>query len=417
MRYIFLTLIIGLSILILGINVHLHSENYIFAEKKTDIVHQLNFLESELKSNNLGLRMQQFFPEGFVFINSLYGLAWCELAISDNSNDNTLKERAIAEALFAYNEINSARARRTFDSYLIPENGIYYYGWRNYLLSKILTIDTTFTDHELYIETFSFQCETIKNILNETESPYLQSYSGQSWPADMFMAMASLSNHDKIFEPKYKADINMWLDKVSTRLDPETNMIPHSVDFETGKSLQGARGCSMSLILRMLPEIDSAFADEQYKLFETAFVSKTLGLQSIREYPKGKHGAGDVDSGPVIFGVGFAATIVMTGTFSLYGKDDLAENQYKIINAFGFEKAKGEKKSYLFGKLPVADAFIAWGRATGLKDIKYKNPDNRYIRFHVISFFVVSLFWIIYFRESLKNLINTATRKGLEKMH
>lgn len=408
MRYIFLIIITFASILILWINIKLHSENFNFSEQKADIILQLNFLDSELKTNNAAQRMQNIFPEGFVFINALYGLAWCELALSDTSNDKHLKEKAISEALFAYNEINSDRAKWTFNSYLTPENGIFYFGWRNYLLSKILTIDTTFNGHESYVDTFLVHCEIIKNAIENTDNPYLESYAGQSWPADMFVAMASLSNYDKIFKPEYDSIINSWLERVKTRLDPKTNMIPHSVDSKTDMPIQGARGCSMSLILRMLPEIDFNFANEQFKLLEPKFNSKIFGLPSIREYPLGQKGKGDIDSGPVIFGVGFSATIVAIGTYSFFNKDNSAENQYKTINAFGFERKNGNMKSYLSGKLPIADAFIAWGRASSLENnlkINTIDTNNWRVKFHFVSLLFILPFWILYFRKTIMKVL------------
>ena len=308
-----------LSLLILSINIKLHSENFTYLKKQNDIVLQLNFLESELKANHLGQKMQQIFPEGYVFINALYGLAWCELAINDTTNNIQLRNRAVNEALYAYNQIDSDVAKYTFDRDLYPKYGIFYLGWRNYLLSKILETDTSFPGHQLCIEAFETNCKVIKTALDSTTTPYLQSYFNQSWPADMFMAMASLSNYNKLFDSEFNEGISIWLEKVKKRPDPKTKMVPHKVNSATGKSILGARGCSMALILRVLPEIDTAFANEQYKLFKTNFVTKTFGLPSVREYPKGKHGLGDIDSGPVIFGVGFSATIAMIGTFSVNG--------------------------------------------------------------------------------------------------
>lgn len=403
MRYFFLVLVLVITVFIIWINVKLYPENYSPSEQKEDIIHQLNFLESGLKKGNLGEEMQQIFPEGLVFINVLYGLSWCELALSDSQKDSLLRQRAIQEALFAYDEINSEKARWTFDRDLIPEYGIFYGGWKNYLLSKLLSVDTTFHGHEKYIEEFKSQCDQITHAIHISKSPYLQSYKSQSWPADMFIAVASLSNYDKIFKPKYHTEIDNWIQDVLQRLDPATYLIPHKVDAETGKSIEGSRGCSMSLILRMLAEIKPELAQEQYKFFKTNFVTTTFGLPSLREYPKGTHGSGDVDSGPVVLGVGFTGTIVMIGTFSILNSGYLAERQYRTINAFGFGLTTGNQKRYLFGKLPMADAFIAWGRATGLKYPESSKQDSGSwkITFHVISFSMVIFLWIIYFRKKI----------------
>lgn len=383
----------------------LHTENFTPEEQKSDIKLQLNFLETELRQHMLAEKMQKMYPEGYVFINALYGLSWCELALSDPKKDSSLKRKALTEALYAYDNINSNKAQISFEPSLKPNNGIFYFGWKNYLLSKILTLDTTFANHKSYLDSCKHQCDIIQSILQNNKNPYLQSYSGQSWPADMFVAMASLSNCIKIFQSNYDAEIKEWILNVKDHLDSNTRLIPHSVDFKTGQSLQGARGSSMSLILRMLYEIDPKFALEQFNHFQTLFVTKTFGLPSIREYPVGQYGIGDVDSGPVIFGVGFSGTIVMIGTFALFENDNLARMQYKTINAFGFGNISAEEKKYIFGMLPIADAFIAWGRATELKfQDRFKKDTWRWtIKFHCISFFVISLLWIIYFRREIIN--------------
>jgi hypothetical protein len=403
LKYVYLIVIAIVTLLMVSVNFQLHTGNYTAAEKKADIVLHLNYLESELKNNNLGDRMQKIYPEGFVFANALYGLTWCELALSD-SNDPALKEKAVREALYAYNEINSDKAKSTFDRTLLPEYGIFYVGWKNYLLSKILSVDTTFAEHKIYSDMFASQCDVISGNIKGVLSPYLQSYSNQSWPVDMFVAMASLKNYDKIFIPKYESDINDWLLTVKRRPDPATLMIPHKVDSKTGRSVEGARGSSMSLILRMLTEINPEYAKEQYKLFENKFVSTTFGLPSVLEYPEGQKGSADIDSGPVIFGVGFSGTIVSVGTFSVLGFNELSDKQFKTINAFGFGLSAGGQKKYLLGKVPIADAFIAWGKASGLRnqDSGQNYSSSWTIKFHIISFIIIAVLWAVYF---LRNVV------------
>jgi hypothetical protein len=381
------------------INITLHKGYDSLKAEKTDIICQLNFLEKELKHHQLGDRMQRIFPEGFVFVNALYGLAWCELALADTS-DNALKERAIQESLFAYDELNAETTRLVFPDDLHPRYGIFYNGWRNYLLSKILSVDSTFENSLQYVEQFKLQSEAISNALSISSSPYLDSYTYQSWPADMFVAMASLSRHDHLFDSTYKSQVDEWLVEVKKNVDPITKLIPHEVDSKTGMPVQGARGSSIGLILRLLGEIDQGFAMEQYKLVKDNFISTTVGLPSVREYPIGQDGRGDIDSGPVIWDVGFSATIVMIGALAICGEPDAARRQFNTINAFGFPFQHDEQKKYLSGKMPIADAFIAWGRAT-MMNSSYKSPDPQFryfpVKFHTISAFLLLLFWLLFY--------------------
>ncbi|MEH0154522.1 hypothetical protein V6R21_10285 [Limibacter armeniacum] len=413
MRKIGLIFTIVISILVLRINFKLHSENHSLSETKKDILLQLDFLETELKEKNLGVRMQRIFPEGFVFVNALYGLAWCELAIAD-SEDKVLKQKAISEAIYAFDNIDSDQAKWTFPNHLPLEYGVFYNGWRNYLLSKIFCVDKEFENHKYYLKKFLQQSDLIENAISSSQTPYLESYRGQSWPADSYVAMASLANYSRTFGTRYDKMISLWLENVTERLDAKTGMIPHKTNSKTGISTQGARGCSMILMLRMLGEIDTKIAREQYGLFSNNFITEILGLPVIREYPKGQTGFGDIDSGPVIFGVGFSATIVGIGTFAMFDQYDLSQRQYKTVHSFGLDRKTKKNKKYLLGTLPMADAFIAWGRATELNFRPDSNKSNRKLwrfKFHAISGLIVIVLWTIYYRRwiwrHIKTTINT----------
>lgn len=414
MKYIYVTVILLITVFIIYINGSLHTQNHTRQDQKDDVLLQLQFLEAELKNNDLGIHMQQLFPEGFVFVNALYGLSWCELSQAF-PNDSALKEKALNEALYAYGQLESEQAKSAFPEILIPEHGIFYTGWKNYLLSNLLGIDRKMSKNQQYITLFKDECDRISNALKASKSPYLESYPEQCWPADMFVAIASLNNYDKIIESRYEEQITKWVKDIKKQLDPNTHMIPHKINRDDGKVLQGTRGCSIVLILRMLAEINPTFAQEQFRLFDSLFLDKTMGLPSVREYPKGTYGIGDIDSGPVILGVGFSATIVMIGTYSVYKKHELSEQQYKTIHAFGFSKKNKLQKKYLWGKLPMADAFIAWGRAT---DLHYSTgfqtvKNNTWsLTFHLFSFFIIAGMWVFYFRKTIIRKVKNALLKS-----
>lgn len=405
--------ILGLIFLIISatlvyLNIRLSFENYTKDETKQDLIFQLNFLEKELKINNLGEKMQDIFPEGFIFTNALYGLSWCEIGI--NESNPTIKKRAIDEALFAYNQINSPIGKSTFGQGMVPDYGIYYAGWNNYLLSKILLLDSNFVNYNRFKNIYKLQCELIIEAIENSNSPFLESYGGESWPADMSVAMASISNYKIIFDNKYEKLVLDWIINVRTKLDQKTKLIPHKVKYNNGATIEGARGSSSGLTIRLLAEIDPVFASEQFKLYNENFVETTFGLPSVREYPKGQTGNGDIDSGPVIFEVGFASTIFSICTFSVMNDNKAATNQFKTINAFGFGYISENTKKYVFGQLPIADAFIAWGRSSGLNTNLNNEDISLFIplKFHLISILTIAFMWVVFywktFTKSLKKI-------------
>lgn len=407
MRYFSFLLLLVLSTLLILINRKLFSTPVHQVIDKADVILELNYLERQLKEEDLAEKMQGVFPEGVVFVNALYGLAWCELALAQEEQGPAIKARVLKEALYAYDQVCSEQAKEHFDPYLPIDYGIFYAGWRNYLLSKILQVDTSFTNHSFYIQEFKEQSHLIAQVMKETKSPFLESYFEQAWPADMCVAVASLRGHDQVFAPRYSGLIKQWVQKVEARVDPKTGMIPHKVEKATGKSIESSRGGSMALMLRLLREINPAFAQKQYHLFKDKFVSTALTFPCIREYPKGSFGIGDIDSGPVILGVGFPATLVAVGCLPMFGDQALAAKQYITVNAFGLEQVNEEEKYYLFGALPMADAFIAWSRATGMhyKDENMTSTaDLSTVKFHLISLSTIVLMWGIYYRKAIIKL-------------
>lgn len=392
-----------ISFILLWANIELYDPALTAEEEWEDIVLQLNFLEKKLKEDNLGRRMQTIFPEGYVFINALYGLAWAELA-QPGTLDLNLRTRAIDQAVYAYEAVNSNTGQSTFSPSLSPEFGIYYSGWRNYLLAKVLQIPGEFDAKTSYYQTFKARCEEIADAFRQHQSPYLSSYSGQSWPADSFLAIASLAIHDKLYDPVYKQEIDNWLQKVRSRLDDETGMLAHKADSETGEVSETPRGGSMALMLRLLAEINPELAKEQYQLFKENFVSTALGLPMVREYPKGSFGLGDIDSGPVILGTGFAGTIVSIGTFKTFGEDKRAYRQYRTVTAFGLARKDERAKSYLLGMLPMADAFIAWSRtAPLLLETELSGDSSSFWRlgFQLRSLLIIVFLIVLYYRKAI----------------
>ncbi|MBO6517548.1 MAG: hypothetical protein JJ975_13460 [Bacteroidia bacterium] len=391
------------TLIFLWINFQLYRPENTPNEERQDIRRQLNFLEEELKTKDLGSRMQSLFPEGYVFVNALYGLTWCELALADHTADST-RNRAIEEALYAYKQLDSDKGRSVFNSDLSPPYGIFYQGWKNYLLAKMLQIDGDFDNRLIYEERFKKDCEEIGLAMEASSTPFLSSYLGMSWPADICVAVASLSNYDNMYEPTYRKQIEDWLTHVKALSDSSTVLWPHETHWETGVTLQGPRGSSTSLMIRMLSEVDSNFAQMQYKEFSNRFVQPTFGLPSVREYPKGQLGEPDVDSGPVLFGVGFSGTIVTIALPALVGNYQHCSQQYRTINAFGFGTTNGHSKRYLFGVLPMADAFIAWGRASALHSKGTGNGYTEYRpwKFTLITLGFICLMWGMFFARRIK---------------
>lgn len=364
-----------------------------------DVYQQLSHLKSEMRAG-AAADMQRLFPEGHVFMNALYGLAWADFAEAMNADtfgnafilyEDLPEGEAFREMDWALAEVDSPRGRRIFNEDLPLPYGAFYRGWTNYLLARKISLRAASAGE---IGALQKNCDAIALAFKESSSPYLESYHGGIWPADNLLAIASLAAYDRIFpESRYDTVITSWLAQVKTQLDPATGLIPHVV-YERALP-QSARGSSQSLILSLLPEIDSVFAAEQFALFEKHFVTSRLGLPAVREYPTGVEGEGDVDSGPVIWDIGGAASVVSQRAALVNGNEELYVGLRNSIEAFGFAYTWFGEKKYLGGRLPMADAFIAWSNSAEKIPINAAYPTPWLI--HLMSIIISSLLmWVIY---------------------
>lgn len=325
-----------------------------------DLVKQWRFLKGKMHSGE-DEKMQQLFPEGYMFMNALHGLFSAQLALA---NDSTISNQAYLESYRCYINMERQEAKNVFPEGLLLPYGAYYNGWSAYHMAKMMQTGKAENDTLLH-DAFKERCAAIAQAMGQRQSPYLESYGQFAWPADMLMCVAALSAHDRLYAPQYKATIANWLTGVKQRTD-KRGMLPHEVDYLTGYPVQGARGSSMSLMLCFLKEVDTAFYYQQLALYKKYFVTSRLGLPGILEYPAGTEGDGDSDSGPVIWGVGGSASIVGLRALGAAKESETAIGLRNSIEAFGMAMQGKEEKQYLFGALPMADAFIGWANSTEL---------------------------------------------------
>ena len=377
---------------------------------------QLTYLEQALQGG-AGEEMQGLFPEGFFFIHALYGLTWIELA-RHATGEPGLRERALLQARWALEQLESDEGRRVFNRTLDPPYGVFYAGWRTWLHGGMLAIQDPQAYDSTEVHRYVSACERLSMAFDRSETPFLPSYQGAAWPSDALVGIAALRLHDLLFEPRFEGTIAHWLAEAKSRLDPGTGLLPHEVDYQSGQATEGARGSSQALMLRFLFEVDPDFARAQYRRFRRSFVTTLGGLPGVREYPKGGSGTGDIDSGPVVFGLGAAATIVALGTARTYGDQALAEPLMQTIEALGFSWTWAGKKRYLFGQLPIGDAFLVWSKiarpVTASAPIATNTSIVKWwwrLPLHSGALLIVGLLWMPVFRRKFR----TSRQKREEK--
>ncbi|QDG49464.1 hypothetical protein FIV42_01530 [Persicimonas caeni] len=368
-----------------------------------DVLAQLDALDDAL-DEGAAESMQEIFPEGYVFTWALYGLAWVQVGMNEPPHSE-LRARAVAEARRAVDAIDSGQGKAPFVDHTLLRWGAFYNGWLARLRGGVLVIDEPASAGE--VEEFERRCDLIADALRASDTPFLESYRGGTWPADTVVAVSALRLHDHLFEPRYTDVIDAWLAKADTRMDSKTGLIAHRSHPDTGEPTVYARGSSQALMLRFLIDIDPELAREHYAVFRQRFADVRAGMvPGVREYRKGRDGPADVDSGPILLGYSGPATVVGMGTALSFGDRALAEPLLRGLELVGTPHTWDGKKRYTFGLLPVGEAFVVWSKTAQPwvsqvpQDMEFEPlmSDGWLWRWHLISLALVLLIWLgVYF--------------------
>jgi hypothetical protein len=412
-KYLYIILIAFLSVIIFLINTRMYypvKQSFVENSRSgNDIIFQLNFLKNKIVSGT-AKEMQGVFPEGYFFTYLLYGLTWAELC-TQVPVESEIWQRGQKKAYWALGILDSDYPKDFFYKNLDPPYGAFYISWRTWFRGTLLKSQPTEKRDSIQSKIFLNDCIALKDAFEKKGIPFIESYPDAVWPADFIIGIAALRLHDNIFEPKFSDIIATWLKECKKRLDPETGLIPHSVNPVTCYTAEGARGSSQSLILRFLYVIDENFAREQYLIFKKLFVRRLFGLPCVREYPINTSGTGDIDSGPVILGIGASATIVSLGTARTFNDFNLSKSLEQTFETFGLPLRYNSQKKYLFGNLPIGDAFLVWSKIpTPISEVSnkesYKNTVSWWWRlpFHILSTIILTLLLLpIYFTKKNKS--------------
>jgi hypothetical protein len=313
---------------------------------------QLRFLREAL-AEGAAERMQQRFPEGFVFTWSLYGLAWSQVALA-RSVSGDVREEGLEGARTAIAQVGSDAARATFVLEMDPPYGAFYGSWSLYLRANYLRASGTSELDAAFLAGFERDCDRFAQALARSPSPFLPSYPGRSWPADTLAGVAALGIRDAELPPRHADTLASWVRRSRSRLDPETGLLTFATpDGEV-------RGSALALASRLLVDVDRGFAREQYEGLRNHFVDDSWGWPGFREYPRGRDGEADVDSGPLVLGFSGPASVVGAGAARVHGDEALARSIFGLGEIVGVPFEWRGRRRYWAGLVPVGDAFLAW---------------------------------------------------------
>lgn len=319
---------------------------------------QLRFIRLAIESG-ADAEMQRLFPEGRFFMNCLYGLASVEAGLREPA-DSAKRRELLSDARWALHRVESTENKAVFSPQLRPSYGVFHAGWSAALHAGVIALQSADMRDAAESEAFQRKCAELAACFESSSTPYLQAYPGKAWTCDSAPAIFALYACDRMFPPKHGPLIERWTEKVRALREPKTGLLGHRVSPDSGMLLDGPRATSMCITLRFLVEATPELGSELYDAFRRNMMTTRLGLPCVREYPQGVSGSGDVDSGPLIFGISTSASAVTIGAARIIGDGEAVGRMVPTAEALAFPLTWNGRKRYAAGMLPVADAFLAW---------------------------------------------------------
>jgi len=181
------------------------------------------------------------------------------------------------------------------------------------------------------------------------------------FPADQAVTLASLYVYDMCHGTARSRElIPGWLRYMSAEAaHPETGLHRSSITPSFPDS-RIPRGCALSWTCLYLAQFAPEHAAELYLRYRALYFRGTMGFGGFREWPPGYDGRSDVDSGPIVFGIGLAASGIGVGPARLFGDRRAYAAILRTGATFGMPRPLGAERKYWLSPL-LGEAILLHG--------------------------------------------------------
>ncbi len=295
------------------------------------------------------------FPEGLLFPYNLVALAWCHQIYRTPSTAparlpkiETLLRKALASSTRTvkapqgdFTQLSRVGDHGTFISQLAMALSAYRLAGGR--APDLLKVENHL--HKLLV------AELTKN----GGSPIF-SDPGVIWPLDTTTALFAIMLHDRAagtstVDPLLQQHHN-W---ILTKGIDSTTGLPASQVLKNGR-LAVARGCDLSWRLSMWKELDPQQSQKWYKSYHSQFWKSSAISKGFREWSGDHIKTADLDSGPIMSGVGITATALGVGAAESHSDS----SSLAILLAQTKMLAEARTKTDFISKIKISTVDKAW---------------------------------------------------------
>jgi hypothetical protein len=185
----------------------------------------------------------------------------------------------------------------------------------------------------------------------------IETYPHEAYPTDTAAVAAAIAVHARATNADHHAVLTRWADLVlRVQIDAASGLVVQRMGALDGRAHDAPRGSGTALAAYFAGFADRRVA-EQLAAGLFRHEGTFFGFGAIREYAEGHRGSGDVDSGPVVFGVSVSATGFALAPARALGHRDAFERLYRTTELFGAPASSGDRLRFLAGG-PIGNALL-----------------------------------------------------------
>jgi len=143
------------------------------------------------------------------------------------------------------------------------------------------------------------------------------------WSADQAAILNSLwlcdQNHQTDF---HTAPVDKWHKHMKREMTHKATGLFETEAMRVKRYSRQPRGCSLAYMIHYMSSFAPEVAAQQWELFKVHMMQERMGLTGFREYLPSYKGKWTPDTGPIIFGMGVAATGLGLKAAKSVGDDD-----------------------------------------------------------------------------------------------
>lgn len=194
--------------------------------------------------------------------------------------------------------------------------------------------------------------------LEHSTTYMVETYPGEVFPVDNAAGIGSLAVHARATRRDVPSIVARWSAAVRARYIHRPSGLLVQIVRPDGAPVDAPRGSGSALAAYFLSFADPELSRELHEAVERELAHDVLGFRFVSEYPRGvRQGRGDIDSGPLVFGLGVSATGFSLGGCRIHGDRECYARTLASADLFGAPVERSVGHTYVSGG-PLGDAIL-----------------------------------------------------------